>query len=107
MLKILCTSIALLACTAPASAETWRGAPWVHAVSYADLELSRPADRAILFERIQAVGEDLCRDRTTINGRRRCVNRIVDHAIAHAPPPAQLALRQSIDESAAWALAQH
>lgn len=100
MLKILCTSIALIACAAaaPASAQEaarWRGTPWVHAVSYADLDLSQPADRDVLLERVRAVGEELCRDRQTINGRRRCVNRVVEHAIAHTSDPVRLALQET------------
>lgn len=98
MLKIVCTSIALIACAIapPAAAEEasrWRGTPWVHAVSYADLDLSQAADRDVLLARIREVGEELCRDRPTVNGRQRCVNRVVEDAIAHTSEPVRLALQ--------------
>jgi UrcA family protein len=99
MLKILCTSIALVALSSAATASAeqasnWRGTPWVRGVSYADLDLSQPADRDVLMGRIRAASEELCRDRQTINARRRCVDRMVEDAIARTAEPVRLALQE-------------
>ncbi len=69
-------------------------------VSYADLDISRPAGAASLYHRIEAAARKVCTPastgdylRTRANFR-ACYNKAVDAAVAQVDKPALLALHR-------------
>lgn len=84
----------------PASAEAPPPAPAAQAVSYADLDLSRPADAEALLARITVAARDACDDSAThsplfpraSHDFRTCTSEAVDAAVARINQPALTAL---------------
>jgi UrcA family protein len=103
MLKTIVTAIALLATAAPAFAGAREAAPQVR-VSYADLDLRRPADVKTLDRRIRAAVDAVCPEDLTTGSRlgnaatRQCrtaafaaLAKQRDAALAAAAAPVRLA----------------
>ena len=79
-------------CAAPASATGAIDNPLTHPVSYQDLDLTRPAGAATLYQRIKSAAENVC---APLNGkqmiekvsRNACVASALERAVKHVNEP--------------------
>ena len=70
-------------------------APAHRVVRFADLDLTRPADVATLYQRIRVAAREVCyslseRDLTLLAASRPCVRDAIDHAVGDINSPTLL-----------------
>jgi UrcA family protein len=92
----LCGAIAL--CTLQMTARASDDALPTEKVSYADLDISKPAGAKVLYSRIQAAARHVCalsgiRDLGSMQWVNRCTDQAIDKAMKDVGAPALTALR--------------
>jgi UrcA family protein len=92
----LCGALALSALEASARAAD--GGPPTQKVSYADLDISKPAGAKVLYSRIVAAANRVCafdgyKDLATMHWVHVCTDRAIDNAVRDVDSPALSALR--------------
>ncbi|HTD71930.1 MAG TPA: UrcA family protein [Steroidobacteraceae bacterium] len=93
---LLCGAIAL--CTQAATARTSGDAALTQRVSYADLDISKPAGAKVLYGRIVAAARHVCaldgsRDLGSMQWVNKCTDLAIDKAVQDVGSPALSALR--------------
>ena len=100
----LCAAAALCALLGSAFSSTAADAatadPWGVIVSYADLNLSRPADARVLYQRLRGAAARVCVEVPTYElarsaAYRRCFQAALDRAVADVHSPALSAIHDS------------
>jgi len=88
---ILCG--ALIASTLPTTARASDDGVPTRKVSYADLDVSRPAGAKVLYNRIVKAAYEVCPDSGVYRQQFDCVNQAISGAIKQVDSPALSALR--------------
>jgi UrcA family protein len=83
---IYCLCGATTVCALQATASIVEDDPPTRRVSYADLDISKPAGAKILYRRIEAAAQEVCvfdtiKDLGAAQRQRTCINRAVDNAV--------------------------
>ena len=92
----LCSAIAL--CTLQVTAQASDDGLPTQRVSYADLDISKPAGAKVLYGRIVAAAHNVCalsgyRDLGSMQWMNKCTDRAIDKAVKDVGAPALSALR--------------
>ena len=92
----LCGAIAL--CTLQVTAQASDDGLPTQRVSYADLDISKPAGAKVLYSRIVAAAHNVCalsgyRDLGSMQWMNKCTDRAIDKAVKDVGAPALSALR--------------